>query len=153
MTPPTPLDKRILLALQARLEEISTSNGYATDVAGVTYGSVPPTPDDPLPLLVFLDTAGEASEAMGGSDLIASVTIAGFVEWGADPFAILDLRADIKRAVFRDQDRDLGGLISGLSLARQSTVPREAGGKVIGCTVTVAIHYDEAFGRPDQAAA
>ena len=144
---PTPIDLQILPAIQARLQGAR---------AGVTvrYGEIEPTPDDALPLILFSDTAYDIDERMSGSDITMTLTIAYYLQWNdGEPFDVLALRGDIKRALFLDADRQLGGLVEELALVGQTTTARQPGGGTIGGGLTIAVKYAEAFGAPEAVAA
>lgn len=138
--------KSILQAIAARLAQVPDAGKH------VHHGRQTVSEDDPLPRLVLVAGTPEATDRTldGLTTRRWPMTVSGLLAYdSANPLAIEDLLAEIKRAVFKGVDVDLVGLALEVEdLAGETVTDPDEGGTVAACTVPLAVRYQEGYGEP-----
>lgn len=151
---------QIIEALKARVEQITTANGFNTDAGEHVFVNELPTfgKDDPPVAIVMLvreDHIGDLQ--LGNIPLILPIDFVALAAPTLDePWkAVEQVLADIKTAI-ELEDRSLGGLLTGgrnnpEGLMRGTTEPfyRQNGSEVAGTLITYAATYAEAWSAPE----
>lgn len=145
----------LLSALKTRLSAITVANGYTTNAgASVVLGPVPRMPGEALPFvrLTEIDAAAEnatphrptalvrvqfVAEAFGHRDLDANVMSFGH-----------DLVGDLKKALFGDPTRDVGGLAIEARLEGYRIIPPEDGSDILVAQVRGSFSFHDTFTSP-----
>jgi hypothetical protein len=150
--PTVSLRQQILDALKDRLEEIRPGNGYETDAGlRVFQGRVALTEDDTLPVIALVP--GDATVVVNAQRIkyrlpvtAEALTLADAI----DPLVPAEaLLADLKRALFRLDDRTLDGLVVDVEYGAPEGVEQRAdGGTHVAARVTAVVTYMERYGDP-----
>lgn len=152
--------QRILEALKARAEEITTANGFQTDLGKhVLLGEIPTFGEaDPPQVLCILPQEDQVT-VMRGRKLILTLPVdfAVIVKTGQCGWANVEAGiADVKKAV-ELADATLGGLLragnendEGLQRGTTEPLERSSGSAYIGASITYGCQYSEAWGSPER---
>lgn len=161
--PAQTMRQKIIAALKARAETITIANGFNTDAGlHVTHGYRRPAKGDAMPRIAMVTTS-DVPEAESQDDVIVrrqwAIGFGAMAEVEADDENALDtaeaLLADLKRALFDDEDRTLGGLLppnketGNVEMGVEGTADREAGGTFVEAGVTVLVTFIEGYGHPE----
>jgi hypothetical protein len=160
VAPEAPRVERIVSAFIAKLQAITTSNGYFTDLGTTLLVNEIPQlgPDDPSQVLVLL--IGDDEQTFGPNSnaflirlpLTVIVLVDASVDTSAEAWQVVERGiADVKRAVEDDDGRTLGGVLTTngyLERGNVERIPREGGSGVMGAVLPYAAPYKEGWGRP-----
>lgn len=159
-----PLSERVMDWVEARLQGITTANGFETNI-GLNVSRARRTFDKAaLPAVTIFETAappsdGAASESSASYTVAQSfVVIAHVIAEQATTGRKLGLaRADIKRALMQPDDEgrygisDVDGKIGALAFAGSDANPRQDGAVSESCAVSFVAIYQEGYGDPYRA--
>jgi hypothetical protein len=144
--------RRILDALKARAQKITIANGYATDAGlRVLIGRQVVSKDDTFPLIAMAVAPepvlrGAGDRARLNLDVEFHALATADVD---DPLRpVEDLLGDLKRALFRKEDRTLNGAAIDVAYVGEGTLEREEGGAIVGVRVRLTADYVEMYGDP-----
>ena len=147
------VEKQIINAVAARLALITTGNGFITDAGTTVFrGRVYLTQHDPQPALsVFLTTAdiqtGEESRDYLTNDILVVGGIAKTNKTNPADIAF-DMIADVKRALYLQDERSLGGLVQDITFRRRTFDQPQDGAEYIIFNIESSIRYPERYGDP-----
>lgn len=163
MPPAETMRQKIIAAMKARAATITIANGFNTDAGlHVTHGYRRPAKGDAMPRIALI-SAAEVPEAEVQDDVIVRrrwpLYFIAAAEVAADDENALDtaekLLADMKRALFDENNRTLGGLLSknkeigNVEMGAEDTADREPGGNLVEAGVTALVTFIEGYGHPE----
>ena len=149
---PDPVSLQILDAIKARVDEISTANGYNTNPT-VVRGVQPVNPDQsssgPVISMYELQDQPEEATLLNQNLITLSIEVEGVVQFNdnATSEKLSYLWQDINRAVFQ-ADTTLGGLALGVLRGPRSFQYPQPGGETVAVQQTVNVQYLETYGNP-----
>jgi hypothetical protein len=150
--PDKTLRRQILEVILARVAEIRTENGYATDAGQKVFAGkvVQLGPADPKEALAVFIAAESPSFQRGNVLSALPIRIIALVETLGDAPALRleDAIGDIKRAM-ETADRTLGGLIrDGLKRGDTQVFDLQPGGTTTAASVAYFAPYVDGWGQP-----
>jgi len=142
----------IIATVAARLGVIAKSDGFLTDMGStLTINDYPQFgPDDPRQALVLM--VGDEDGQWRGRGLIVNLPMTCLVLVDADLTsdgwrAIEQGISDVKRAIEIDDDRSLGGLLTGpFERGNVEVIPREPGSLAMGAVIPYTLTFKDAWG-------
>lgn len=147
----------IATALSARIEAISVANGYMTDIGLRVFRGRREISVDKIPCVVLIeddDSAepqGSTKHSRNTCDVTAPYVFEAHLYCDPDHpnDAAHQAIADLKKALFRIDDHDYGGLLSaGLAYRGRTIEPREPGVSAVAVAVRVEASYIESLENP-----
>lgn len=150
--------EQLASVLKARLQTITTANGYETDLGlHVAVGRVSVSEDDALPRCTLIEDGDTVEDAQGLRQSAYLVTrrylLVGYIECDPDePNTIAHAAIrDFKKAVFRVDGRydgNLGGEVKLVRYRGSDMAPRADGSKLMIVGVEIAVSYVEDLSNP-----
>ena len=143
--------KRIIQALESRLQSIVISGGFNTDAGLSVHGGVPVLDESvllPLLILPLPEERGDRETSGRYLNIMRAPVICLINAATDEAYNGQDLLADIKTAVLLP-DVTLGGLSQSVEYKGTEALPREEGSFLVGFIVDFEIEYNEGYGSPD----
>jgi hypothetical protein len=141
----------LLTAFVTRLAAITVANGYHTDAGLALYVGETPAlgPDDPTEAIALV--LDDDQPATAGAGLLIELPVMVHAVVRADRedvwLRVERIIADIKAAIETDDDRRLGGALTGpMTRGPVRAVPREDGSLALGASVEYRLPFKEAWG-------
>lgn len=144
--------EQIMVALETKLADISTVNGYRTTVAEVNRGPIQPN-TTPAINLSQEDWAPDDDNQAERNRRVSGVLTVSLEYWLADdestPGAAANAAlADMEEALFDDADDTLGGVADSMSMASTGILYRASGGELTGAIMDLNIRVSRLIGKP-----